>query len=1433
MEDGNVGCAMTADERNELSAGSSKYYEYSEPEFQKRPSLGEGCKFILISHGGYGGHPEGHRFEVFYQNWVYSKPLCPAGYTYLTQYGPERRFCSRANFVVSKPCSTCGSDKIVGNPIAAGTGRKLENAIDATFGGLAISRTFRSGKRWSSAVNSALFGAGWYSPIGSRIQYTPASQYWQAAAYALRPDGTIIPFLTLDNSIWMTDRDLAGNSLVEVKDEGGTRLGWILTVQDGSREIYDNEGVLLSVEKDGVMQIQLSWDRSGRLVSIADRLGHTASVNTGKGGRIESIVLPDGGNLAYGYDTGGRLISVSSAGETRKYEYVDVPSQPGAYLAKVIDENDAVFSEFEYDAVGNAVVTRHVGGTDAFSLTYRNSGNDVDVVFPAGRTETYHFDLQRGSRMLRTAAVSCLDCSVQVEGYSYDANGYPDLAIDRLGVTTDRDFNAQGLEIQRMEAANGTEKRRIQTDWHTSLRVPTERRTYNASNMLVAKSTWTYNTRGQGLTSTQLDPATNATRIVSTAYCEQADVSAGTCPLVGLTTSVDGALAGTIDTTTYTYYPNDAASCATAPTTCPYRKGDLWKVTNALGQVTETLRYDGAGRVLLVKDPNGVITDLEYHPRGWLTARKLRGTDDASEADDQMTRIEYWPTGLVKQITQPDGAFTAYEYDAAHRLVAIADNAGNRIEYLLDNAGNRVKEDTKDASGNLKRTLSRLYNQLGQLATVADAQANPTDFGHDANGNTTSVTDAFGRQTTNEYGPLNRLKRTLQDVDGTAAETKFEYDALDNLTKVTDPKGLDTTYTYNGLGDLLQLSSPDAGTTHYTYDSAGNRASQTDARGVTTHYSYDALNRLTAVTYPDSSVNVAYVYDLVQPVCTAGETFPVGRLSAMTDGSGSTQYCYDRFGNLVRKVQTTNGQVLQLRYAYTQSGQLQSLVYPDGAVVDYVRNAQGNITEVGVARAGHPREVLLHQASYHPFGPVAAWTYGNGRTMLRPLDQDYRPLAVQDPSNGGLSLGFGFDAVGHLTQLSSGAPPPISFVYDALGRLTETRDGPTQTATDVYSYDKTGNRTAHTTAAGTRAYGYPTTSHRLTDVAGIIRGYDAAGNTVNIGAAKEFVYNDANRMSQVKQAGVAMMNYAYNGRGEQVRKHLGSGNTYTVYDEAGHWLGDYDSSGNALQQALWMDDLPVGLLANNNQLHYLQPDHLGTPRTVIEVARNVPVWTWDLKGEAFGNTAPDQNPDGDAHAFVFDMRFPGQRFDAASGLNYNYFRDYDAGIGRYAQSDPIGLRGGIGTYGYVLNNPLLWVDEKGLFPVTNGNGSSCGGAMGITTCDGQGNLETRNCDRSCTSACTQMHENNHAKYLGTRFPGSCRNKPRGSSPWPESLPYDQYILLNAETECKAWAESMKCLKVLESALGGKCDEKCRRDIEDVKSGYKYWRSYYKCAAYSY
>src|SRR5713101_9369660 len=90
-----------------------------------------------------------------------------------------------------------------------------------------------------------------------------------------------------------------------------------------------------------------------------------------------------------------------------------------------------------------------------------------------------------------------------------------------------------------------------------------------------------------------------------------------------------------------------------------------------------------------------------------------------------------------------------------------------------------------------------------------------------------------------------------------------------------------------------------------------------------------------------------------------------------------------------------------------------------------------------------------------------------------------------------------------------------------------------------------------------------------------------------------------------------------------------------------------------------------------------------------------PVWRWD-NTEPFGATLPSDDPDGDGVPFVFDLRFPGQYFDRETNLTYNYYRNYDPAIGRYAQSDPIGLNGGLNTYLYVGANPLFFADMLGL-----------------------------------------------------------------------------------------------------------------------------------------
>jgi len=94
-------------------------------------------------------------------------------------------------------------------------------------------------------------------------------------------------------------------------------------------------------------------------------------------------------------------------------------------------------------------------------------------------------------------------------------------------------------------------------------------------------------------------------------------------------------------------------------------------------------------------------------------------------------------------------------------------------------------------------------------------------------------------------------------------------------------------------------------------------------------------------------------------------------------------------------------------------------------------------------------------------------------------------------------------------------------------------------------------------------------------------------------------------------------------------------------------------------------------------------------------ATGTTVWRWD-QAEPFGNSPADEDPDANSVAFDLPLRLPGQRYDAETGLHYNYFRDYDSSIGRYGESDPIGLEGGINTYAYVGGDPVRRIDPTGL-----------------------------------------------------------------------------------------------------------------------------------------
>ena len=1242
-----------------------------------------------------------------------------------------------------RPCGGCDCD---GGNSTGFAGASVADPIWTKDGSLHLS--------YADIAIGAVFPIQIVRNYDSRAEYDSAVGYGWSFAHDQRlfeyPDGSIIirsgcgrrDKYVFSGGAYVTPQGGSQGQLIEKPD--GT---YEFRYRSGSRDLYDVDGRLVArIERSGARQ-EFLYDSRGKLPLVGTspravdpnapmvvayqpritKIQERGADNTLTGyfvnfayedttGRLLTLTASDGRQISYAHDvtgtaTRGNLVSVSGLTDyVQAFAYVDPNDKHN--LTTIIDGAGAEPVVNTFDA--NDRVTKQVEGTSTFALTYPSLG--VTEVTETVKSSTGSTLQTRVSRREYNAAgylVKNTDPNGHELRYTYDANNQitrtelweKTATTLTLMKAVDTTYTAQGLKLTESVTLDSGEV--VTKSWAYDNGWVSSEQTVSTANTQLFRTEYTFNRDANGVPLTiasikaRKDDGTFATTAYT--YCSGADAAAGntTCPDTSLVKSINGPRIDVSDVTTFSYYGNtNTSGCDQATGNC-FRRGDLKSVVNALNQEVEFLRYDASGRPSRIRDANSVVAEMSYHPRGWLQQSAVRGADDAVTTDDAITQYQVDARGNLTQLKSPDGNTVTLTYDARDRLTKIRDQSGNEIRYTLDSVGNRTKDEAYDSGNTQRRVQSFVYDKWSRLIQLTGSTvAQSTNITYDASGRATKTVDPNLVEATRVYDDLNRLISSIADANsgGIQASTQYSYDAVGNLRQVIDPKGLTTSYVYDALGRLTQQSSPDSGTTSYTYDDAGNRKSKNDARGIVSNYTYDALNRLLTATYPTAAEDVTYTYDVTNANCAIGETFSTGHLTKIADQSGTTEYCYDRFGSVVRKVQTTAGLAFTVRYSYTLANQLKTLTYPDGAVVDYTRDTQSRISEIGATLGGGARQVLLGNAIYYPAGPSSGWTFGNGRILSRVYDKDYRASTIKDAGVNGLDIGLRYDNAGYLTQLTNAAlaaTPKAKYAYDALGRLLKTSDGSTNAAIETYAYDATGNRTSLAlAAAAAQAYTYEAASHRLTQLDGVARSYDAAGNLTAIGGtAREYVYNDAGRMSVAKQAGIVKATYEYNGLGEQVRRAT-SVSTVFVYDEAGHTLGQYNSTGTPLHQYIWMGDQPVGVIANNT-LHYVESDHLGTPRAIIDATRQKAIWTWDLKSEAFGNSLPITDPDADGVAFVYDLRFPGQRYDSGSGLNYNYFRDYEAATGRYTQSDPIGLVGGISTYSYVGASPLSSIDPTG------------------------------------------------------------------------------------------------------------------------------------------
>ena len=847
---------------------------------------------------------------------------------------------------------------------------------------------------------------------------------------------------------------------------------------------------------------------------------------------------------------------------------------------------------------------------------------------------------------------------------------------------------------------------------------------------------------------------------------------------LGLIESEDGPRTDVDDITRYDY---DSA-------------GNKITMTNALDHVTYYLDYDARGNVGRTVDPNGVETVFSYHPRGWLSSATVKHPDHSSL--DATTRYEYnGASGLMTRIILPSGNEINYQYDAARRLIATENNAGERIAYTLDAAGNRIQE-VISVNGEVVRKIIRAYDELNRLMSISGNHGQQTRFHYDSNDNNTTQQDGRLNLTQQHYDALNRVRKITRADSG---EVQFIYDAQDRVISVTDPRGITTSYSYDAQDNVLSEHSPDRGTLIYSYDEAGNRISMTDARGVTASYRYDALNRLTEVIFNNDighPENMRFSYD-----DSSNGNFGIGRLTAFSDESGSTQLRYNHMGLLVEKQYDIKGQLFTQEWYYDKAGNLIGEKYPSGRIFSYELDTQGRIIAIHMQQAiNSTAQTLIRHIGWQAFGGITSIAYNNGITVEYDYDLDGRITHILATGAGPLQERFyHYDLADNITGIDddTDAQHDQYFIMDELNRLVT---GIGSYGEKQYAYDSASNRTAlNWLNQENQLYYYDNNSNRLLMRSNTDYQYDPTGNVIATGELA-FTYNAHNRLVSASRAGKQIAEYQHNLLGQRVSKHLFSENGTTQnttnqtttntqqpvanntggsflerllrrlialvisiieqlfpqidngnnndnneslmlfsYNQNDLLSGEYLDNGKPVREYLYLGFMPVIMIEGSDdqtQISYYLNDHLGTPQMLLNQQQQI---RWHAHYTPFGQAniveAQSTQP----------LRFPGQYFDEETELHYNYFRSYDPKTGRYIQSDPIGLDGGLNTYGYVGGNPLLFIDQYGLmiggrgfasgFRFPNSFGPHCGsGANAAFIYDG-GFTEACKAHDICYSTC--------------------------------------------------------------------------------------------------
>ena len=1112
-------------------------------------------------------------------------------------------------------------------------------------------------------------GKGWRHSYERAITFASEGKGKNAIsrAFLKRPSGQVLTLLDTSAG-WVGDADV----YFELHKQGGK---WELITDQDSVELYDGKGKLLSItDVSGNTQL-LSYDKTKRLYQVASDSGEVLEFSYDADGLLISVeywasnVSPTGGESRvwlYEYTDGSltQLTNPDSSIRTYHYENITYPS----LLTGITDERGVRYVSWEYDVNGYATSSYHGLGAERVDVVYELDGERT-VTDSLGNIAAYGAVAQLGQGLVTdTQGPTCTTGDNSLAAYNYDPVTNDKLSETIDGSTTEYgSYDASGNPGYHIEALGTPSERRTDYTYDprfhskiTSITVPSVRSgeskvttmEYDDFGNLIRRTVEGFRPDG-----------TPVSRTTTFAYNGP----------YGQISEIDGPRTDVSDITTFEYYADDPALYQ--------HQGMLLRITGPEGIVQrDNLQYNSQRQLIAETRPNGLLVTYDWEPN----TDRIAAITEIVSTESRTTSWTYFLTGEVETFTQPDGSTLSYEYDEARRLVRIVDTLGNSIDYNLDTEGNVLNESTYDPDNLLAKSITRSFDVYNRLDVMTQANES-LDYDYAADGTLAKEVSGNAVETQYSYDELKRLTTTLGDAvgadpDTSATQTDLDYDSQNNLTAVTDPLANSTIYTHDDLGNRVSRVSPDTGITTFNYDDAGNRIQVSDAKGQHFFYTYDALNRPTLVDAPGSDDDIVYHYDS----CANG----LGKLCSLARGANTTAYAYNGFGNVVsmdQDVQTGAALVgANLDISYDSHGRMQTIVYPGNTSITYGYDAMGNVNQLTLNRNGLTTE-LISNVTYQAFGPLKAFTLGNGLAKSIERDLASRIIAINDPVYDAV---FSYDANGNILYQSRNVGD-LDTGYDALDKLT-TAIGPLESY--AYSYDRNANRLTDSLNGTSTSYYYEADSNRLaqTGLDPVI--LDAIGNTTQL-RGMTLDYSPDNRLIAANDS-----TYGYNGSSERVLKTTASKTTVYQYGLQGQLMAELDDSGQIEKAYIYLNGQPFAVLDYatdpGGALYYIHGDHLGTPQGLTNESGAI-VWLADYS--PFGLAAVNNDPDLDGNPVTFNLRFAGQYFDGESGLHYNYFRDYDPTTGRYVQSDPIGLGGGLNTYGYVGGNPLNFVDPLGLY----------------------------------------------------------------------------------------------------------------------------------------